>query len=111
MNYQTDGCAMSYRTGYDAGYAKGHEDGYNAAKAESRPVWTPCAEGMPTEDGKYWVTFMYYGKKFVDKQTFDATKKAWETNCNIIAYMPADRIPEPYNPDHIVDANKKVEAE
>ena len=76
-----------------------------ALEALTANDWTPCAEGMPTEDGEYWVTFMHYGAPFVDKRTFHARTGIWAKTTNVIAWMPK---PAPYNPDHIVDTNKKV---
>ena len=75
---------------------------------ESPRDWTPCAEGLPTEDGKYWVTFMYYGRPFVDKRIYHTRSKTWVKTVNVVAWMPANPKPEPYNPDHIVDPNKMV---
>ena len=70
------------------------------------PVWTPCSKGLPTEDGEYLVTYMYYGTPLVDKRTYRSG--IWVRTKNVIAWMPSRNRPEPYNPDHIRDTTKKV---
>ena len=118
MSYETEGCAMSYRAGYDAGYTKGHEDGYNAAKASSPRDWTPCADGNKLPK---------FGKTVLITAEFDSGNRLifqayrmwtlfgswyWRyTNDNrcwqkVLAWQP---LPDPYNPDHIREATKKVD--
>lgn len=80
--------------------------------------WTPCAERLPTETDKYWVTFYYYGELFVEERDYFAREKYWGQGGKPIAWMPKFK-PDPYRVDqfreptkmmdHIVDANKKME--
>ena len=73
--------------------------------------WTPCAEGLPEETGKYWVSFFYYGAAFTEKRDYFAHEKRWGQGGNPVAWMPAENQPEPYNPDHIREATKMTQEE
>ena len=69
--------------------------------------WTPCAEGMPTETDKYWVTVFYYGELFVEDRDYFAHEKYWGQGLNPVAWMPKFK-PEPYRAD---DTTGKVKEE
>lgn len=70
--------------------------------------WTPCAEGLPRERETVLVSIAdgfgndimlawYNGKIWKD---------GYGHNLPVLAWQP---LPEPYNPDHIREATKKVE--
>ena len=96
-----------WQAGFDAGVKAGRE--------ESRD-WTPCAEGLPEESGRYRVTVerFFNGKasRFVSDREFFKYLSAgsrWEScviSENVLAWKPEDK---PYNPDHIRDTTKKVD--
>ena len=80
--------------------------------------WTPCDEGLPEENGTYLVFAPSYrggsssGLDVINGIMFSRFKSGkWSIehgyynrpNC-VIAWQP---LPEPYNPDHIGEANKK----
>lgn len=112
-----------FRAGYDAGYTKGHEDGYNAAKAEQAPSgWIPCSERLPGENKEYNVTVLLFYRKDKKKRISttmrfipDGDEGDWceigSPNWSILAFdyqiLAWQPLPEPYNPDNIVDPNKK----
>ena len=82
-----------------------------------RPDWTPCAEGLPKEYGEYWVTVdpcnAVVGNQPIRAYKCQFSKElGWETERfyhNVIAWMPTENQPDPYNPDHIRDTTKKVD--
>ena len=102
MSYETDGDAMSFRAGYDAGYTKGHVDGYNFAKTEAPRDWTPCAEGLPEKvDKRLWSRDVLAtikqktGNCFVVVAYYHYGHKHWKTDdmtdndaIDVIAWQP-----------------------
>lgn len=85
----------------------------------TRTGWTPCAEGLPEEYGEYWVTVdpcnAVVGNQPIRAYKCQFSKElGWETERfyhKVIAWMPTENQPEPYNPDHIRDATKKMQEE
>lgn len=81
----------------------------NAPTISPRPDWTPCAEGLPKESGRYIVTVKrtVLGKEteFTSERDFYVYLSAgykWESTGivdeNIIAWMPKFK-PAPYRAD------------
>lgn len=61
--------------------------------------WTPCSEGLPKEDGSYWVCGRWSSGKVAVGDCEYSTDDgyfltAW--NFDVIAWMP---LPEPYRED------------
>lgn len=76
-----------------------------------RHDWTPCAERLPEETGKYWVTFFYYGAAFAEKRDYFAHEKRWGQGGKPVAWMCTEANPEPYNPDRIRDTTEMMQEE
>ena len=82
-----------------------------------RPDWTPCSEGLPDEDGEFDVTVCVIENHEKKYYSTTALYDPWnEEDCwspeehldgAVVAWMPKFK-PDPYHPDHIVDANKKA---
>lgn len=78
--------------------------------------WTPCAEGLPYLSENYIATYFneITEKTYCDFLFFDAKQGRWKAPDGgrftkyerVLAWQP---LPEPYNPDHFVDANKKAD--
>lgn len=84
-----------------------------APTISTAPDWTPCAEGLPgKETDNVLVCFLdKFGFMEVSIGWYWIPNEKWYTDAksspvDVIAWQP---LPKPYNPDHIGDANKKVE--
>ena len=100
-----------WQSGFDAGFKAGYK---------SPRDWTPCAEGLPEENGTYLVFAPSYrggsssGLDVINGIMFSRFKSGkWSIehgyynrpNC-VIAWQP---LPDPYNTDHMRDTTKKVD--
>lgn len=66
-----------------------------AVEKQEKDRWIPVTEGLPKEDGDYFVTNFVCDKLYVEESTFimcDNGDVFW-TSQNVIAWMPK---PEPY---------------
>ena len=59
--------------------------------------WIACSYKLPTEKGKYWITYFWGGKECVDISEFENGKFAFavSTKADVIAWKPCV-FPEPY---------------
>lgn len=87
-----------------------YADAKQMYEISQRPDWTPCAEGLPTEDGFYMVTIridnvLQHGE-YESRVELDGGR--W---CQISSDMEvvAWRKESPYRADHIRDDTKKVD--
>ena len=80
-----------------------------------RPDWTPCAEGIPEVQKDVHVTILENNGRLTRTEAyihrFDGVWHYAKSPLQLVAgtVIAWQSYPEPYNPDHIRDATKKVD--
>lgn len=71
----------------------------SAKLAANGDGWIPYSYKLPTENGKYWITYLWGSKEFVEISKFENGKFEFSVNVktDVIAWEPCI-LPEPYHP-------------